>query len=142
MPNAIIETDFHQWTQETAEAVRERRFGSVDWERVAEEMQSLGRAEQNELKSKLAQLMYHLFKIQYQPERSSASWERTIRDRRNSIARLLKEQPSLKVKLSEPDFWTASYEDATALSGPENLPEQVVTKFPDECPFTIEILEA
>lgn len=142
MPDVIIETDFHQWTMDTAAAIRERRFGSVDWDRLAEEIQSLGRAEQNEVKSRLAQLMYHLLKMKYQPDRSSASWERTVRDQRKSIARLLREQPSLRAKLDDPEFWSAAYEDATALSGPENLPGSVVTQFPEECPFTMDILKA
>ena len=73
-------TDFHQWAETTAEAIRDKRFGDVDWEQVAEEIDSLGKSEVSELSSRLAQLMYHLLKAQYQPERHSKRWERTIRD--------------------------------------------------------------
>lgn len=142
MPNVLVETDFHQWALDTAEAIRKHRFEDVDWDRVAEEIHSLGKSEERELESRLAQLMYHLLKKQYQPERNCASWERTIRDQRKSIAAVLKEQPSLKPKLADSDFWSAAYRDATALSGPENLPDHVVVQFPETCPFTVDILES
>ncbi|MEC4817035.1 MAG: DUF29 family protein [Scytonema sp. PMC 1069.18] len=41
-------------------------------------------------------LFSHLLKWQYQPERRSKSWERTIREQRKRISLLLDDSPSLK----------------------------------------------
>jgi hypothetical protein len=38
----LYEADFHRWSEEQARAIRERRAGEVDWENVAEEIESLG----------------------------------------------------------------------------------------------------
>lgn len=140
MRELLVNTDFHQWTTDTAEAIRERQFSSVDWDRVAEEIHSLGRAEQNALRSHLAQLMYHLLKIKHQPDRKTNSWDRTVRLQKREIASLLEEQPSLKNVLAQPEFWQRAYDNAVAMSGPENLPDKVVDSFPETCPFTSTIL--
>jgi hypothetical protein len=39
---SLYEADFHRWSQEQARALHERRWADVDWENVAEEIESLG----------------------------------------------------------------------------------------------------
>ena len=38
--------DFYRWATETAQAIRERSFTAVDWEAVAEELEDMGRSEE------------------------------------------------------------------------------------------------
>ena len=140
MPDVLVETDFHQWALDTADAIQKRQFTHIDWDRVAEEIHSLGKSEEREIESRLAQIMYHLLKIQYQPERHTSSWDRTIRSQRKAIAALLKKQPSLKATLSDPETWISAYRNADSLSGPENLPSSVADQFPEDCPFNEKIL--
>lgn len=132
--------DFAQWAFDTAQAIRERRFEDIDWDNVAEEIESLGRTEHRELVSRLAQLMYHVLKMEYQPERRTRSWERTIRVQRRDIYRVLEEEPSLKAYLREPGTLARAYDGVLPLGTGENLPDSVLDRFPDACPYTIETL--
>jgi hypothetical protein len=135
-----VSTDDHQWALETAVAIRERRFDAIDWDRVAEELHSLGISEESQLESRLAQLMYHLLKWDHQPERRTRSWERSIKDQRSRIMLLLKRQPSLKAYLRDTDALTSAYSDVLPLAVGEKLPDDVIDQFPDSCPYTLEQL--
>ena len=137
---APVSTDIHQWLLETSAAIREQRFSGIDWERVAEELHSLGISEESQLESRLAQLIYHLLKCEFQPERRSRSWDLSIRAQRNSIYRLLRKQPSLKSSLAIEEFLESAYEEAVAESAKENLPDSVVVRFPETCPYTVAML--
>ena len=141
MPVAV-ETDFHQWALETAKALQDRDFKGVNWDRVAEEIQGLGISQESELESRLAQLMYHLLKIQHQPERDGGrSWHRSVRHQKQRIARLLSKQPSLKSLLALAETWADAYGDVFSLASAEKLPDSVVNRFPEECPFSPDILD-
>ena len=43
--------DFHAWAFVQAHALRRRAANEIDWEHVAEELESLGRSERNRLRS-------------------------------------------------------------------------------------------
>lgn len=134
------ETDFHQWALNTASALKKRQLAGVDWDRVSEELYTLARAEERELLSRLAQLMYHLLKQTYQPERITRSWQLSVTNQRSQIQTLLQEQPSLKTKVADAQFWEKAYLAALALSDTESLPDSVVNRFPEACPFNRDIL--
>jgi hypothetical protein len=135
-----VETDHHEWALHTAQAIRERRFDGIDWDRVAEELHDLGLSQEHKLESQFAQLIYHLLKIEFQPERHGASWDRTVREQRKQVYALLRRQPSLKTCLSDPEFMEIAYSRAVAKAGPENLPDSIVTRFPEHSPFTVQQL--
>jgi hypothetical protein len=134
---STVTTDLHQWAIDTAEAIRKREFSHIDWERVAEEIEALAGSEERALESHLMQLIYHLLKIQYQPERRGRSWDLSVKAHRSEIRRLLKKQPSLKRYLQEPGTLAGAYVAALGESGRENLPDEVVTRFPETCPYTL-----
>ena len=140
MAATVISTDSHQWAIDTALAIREGRFRGIDWELVAEEIEGLARAERNALQSSLTLLMYHLLKMEYQPEPRSGSWERSIRNQRKAIEKLLLEMPSLKPFLGNPEFIETAYENALVEGTRENLPDSVLKQFPENCPYTAEML--
>jgi hypothetical protein len=94
-------TDFVAWTEQTAQKIRSRQFEQVDWEAIAEEIESLGRSERRELKSRLEVLLQHLLKWQYQSNRRSGSWRNTIDEQRNRLTDLLQDSPSLRSYLAE-----------------------------------------
>ncbi|MDM9581882.1 MULTISPECIES: DUF29 domain-containing protein [unclassified Nostoc] len=62
----LYETDFAAWTEKTVQLIRAGQFREVDWNAVIEEIESLGRSERRELKSRLEVLLQHLLKWQYQ----------------------------------------------------------------------------
>lgn len=70
----------------------------------------------------------------YQPERRGASWDATIKEQRQRVARLLRKNPSLKASLEETRG--DAYSDARLIVRRETgLPEAV---FPVESPFSWE----
>ncbi len=84
---ASYEADVVVWANEQAELIRAGRFDLLDLEHIAEEIEDVGKSEQRELASRMAVLMSHLLKWQYQPDRRGASWRATIRTQRNLISK-------------------------------------------------------
>lgn len=90
--------------------LRDGALSEADIDRIAEEIESMGRAEKRELISRLAVLLANLLKWQHQPERRGASWEVTITNQRRALVRHLADNPSLKSRIS--DALTDAYGDA------------------------------
>lgn len=127
------EKDFYAWTVHNAALIREGKFSEVDMEHVAEEIESMGRSEKRELINRLAVLMAHLLKWQFQSERRSRSWEDTIEEQRMSINDLLEDNPSLKHEIdNKVDY---AYKHAIFIAARETGFNK--TTFPQTCPFTL-----
>jgi Domain of unknown function DUF29 len=63
---SLYDRDFYAWTETMAEALRSNNWSALDLEHLVEEMESLGRREQQELGNRLAILLGYLLKWQYQ----------------------------------------------------------------------------
>ena len=74
MSNSLYDRDFYAWANEQAALLRAGRLTEADIENIAEEIESMGRSEKRELVGRLAILLQHLLKWQFQPGRRSASW--------------------------------------------------------------------
>jgi len=72
----------------------------------------VGKRHNRALASRLVVLVMHLLKWDYQPTRRSPSWQRTIREQRRQLARLLTAHPSLHPQL--PVLLAESYPQAHA----------------------------
>jgi hypothetical protein len=94
---SLYESDFLLWTQDTVAKLKARDFDHVDLENLLEEIESLGRSEKKEIKSRLTILIEHLLKRLYidMPQEFNG-WERTIRHQRTEIEFALDDSPSLK----------------------------------------------
>src|ERR1700691_3121234 len=114
---ATHDTDFHAWALEQAQRLRAGEH--IDVVNIAEELETLGRSEQQQLTNRLDVLLQHLLKCEYQPERRTPSWNATIKEQRRRIARLLVSNPSLNAKLSECilDGYTAAVTFASVETG-------------------------
>jgi Domain of unknown function DUF29 len=136
--HSLYEQDFHQWTQQMATVLRNGHFNQLDIENLAEEIESLGRSDRRELKSRLTVLFMHLLKWHYQPEQRSNSWRATILEQRIRILDLLSESSSLVSYLNgEVD---QCYSNAKALATAET--GLAPTAFPQDCPYLLtEVLE-
>ena len=106
----------------------------IDIEHIAEEIEDVGKSEQRELSSRLALLLSHLLKWQFQPSHRGASWEKTIKAQRKEIGYSLNETPSLKAKFSDGDWLDVVWAEAVA----QAVSETGLDIFPDECPWTNE----
>jgi hypothetical protein len=93
--------DFVRWTEEQASALRQAaRSGAnlpVDWENVAEEIESLGISQRHELRSRIALVIEHLLKLECSPAKEPrAGWMETIERERAAIERVVEDSPSLR----------------------------------------------
>ncbi|MBE9141764.1 DUF29 domain-containing protein [Planktothrix mougeotii] len=131
---SLYEQDFYGWTQQQAKLLLEGALDQLDIINLAEEIQSLGKQQRQELKKRLGILLGHLLKWQFQPNKRSKSWFVTLREQRREIGYLLTENPSLKPYL--PEALQKGYQSGIDLAVREtSLNDE---DFPPECPYTLE----
>ena len=97
--NELYDQDFLLWTEEQATALRRARDSNLplDWENLAEEIESLGASQRTELNSQVRRVLRHLFKLEASPAVDPrAGWRATVRDARVEIEDLLEASPSLR----------------------------------------------
>jgi hypothetical protein len=100
-PAQLYEKDFVRWTEQQAAALREAAGSAtnlpLDWENLAEEIDSLGRSLRHELRSRIVVIIEHLLKLECSPATEPRrGWMETIGRERLEIELLLEENPSLK----------------------------------------------
>ena len=139
MTGKTYETDIVEWANEQARLLRAGLFSRLDIEHIAEEIEDVGKSEQRELASRMAVLLAHLLKWQYQSERRSNSWRRTIKEQRNALSICIRKTPSLKSNLQDALWWSGVWSDAVAKA----TEETGLDVFPESCPWMLaEILES
>ncbi|NEP55960.1 MAG: DUF29 domain-containing protein [Symploca sp. SIO2G7] len=131
---AEYDLDFYGWINKNVELLRGGRLAEIDVEHIAEELESMGKRDLRQLRSRLQVLVMHLLKWQYQPEKQSKSWLATIQHQRDEIEALLMDSPSLRRQL-EPGVEIIYPKAVRDASRETDLPE---TAFPLSCPFEIE----
>lgn len=129
----LYDSDTYTWAMQQADALRRRSANEIDWENVAEEVESVGKSQASELRSRYAILLLHLLKWLVQPERRSRSWETSIRVQRRAIEDHLGENPGLKPRRDEL-FGRAYFEARLTASGETDLSLET---FPETNPFTL-----
>jgi hypothetical protein len=97
----LYDEDFVAWSKQQAEALRAAaRTGSnlpLDWENLAEEVQTLGASERCALYSQIHRVIRHLLKLEFSPAvEPRRGWVETAEDARSQIEFVLEMSPSLK----------------------------------------------
>src|SRR2546421_9988813 len=98
--DTAYDLDFYEWTQEQARVLREAASARVnlpiDWENVAEEIESMGRSDLSAASSQLARVIEHLLKLEYSPAREPrAGWEDSVALHPVQAEGILADSPSL-----------------------------------------------
>jgi len=127
------ETDVISWAKEQAAFIRAGRFDLLDIEHIADEIEDVGKSEKRELESRMAILLAHLIKWQYQPDRRGKSWQHTITEQRKKVAQRILNTPSLKVEVNKLDWWPGVWADALDIATRET--GFLYERFPLECPW-------
>jgi hypothetical protein len=101
----VYKEDFVAWSKEQAEALRSAARGGsnqkLDWENLAEEIESLGISQLRELKSQVRRVIEHLLKLEYSRAADPRmGWIESIRDARNEIEAVIEDSPSLQTDIS------------------------------------------
>ena len=137
MADGLYETDFYLWTQRQAELLRRRDAGAnaLEWDNLAEEIETLGRSEQAACESQITNILLHFLKLHLvadrQPERH---WRAEIKAFRIGLRRHL--SPSLRARL--PAELDSIYADARALFDLQFETDQVLASPPEASPWTFE----
>jgi len=134
MSLASYETDVIAWANRQAALLRAGRFSELDIANIAEEIEDVGKSEERELASRMAVLLMHLLKWQYQSERQSRSWLRTIKEQRKRVILRVKRTPSLQSIIEDSDWVAEVWADAVAKA----VEETGLDVFPDECRWKME----
>src|SRR5687768_8091981 len=87
--------DFFAWSKEQANLLKTRSRARLDWDNLAEEIESLGKSQRSEIRNRLVVLLVHLLKWQYQPAKRKVGWKASLAEARNQINEELLESPSL-----------------------------------------------
>ncbi len=131
---ALYELDFYLWLENTANLLKKRQLNAIDYDNLIEEIESMGRSEKDALESNLEQLLMHLLKWKYQPDKRSNSWQYSIAEHCLRLKKAFKKSPSLKRYLEE--VFDDCYQDARLLASRETgLSKET---FPIICPFAKE----
>jgi hypothetical protein len=122
----LYDTDIVAWSEQQAALLRSGRLAEIDVLNIAEEIEDVGKSEKRQLSHRMSVLVAHLLKWWAQAEHRGSSWRATIRVQRSSIARLLRQVPSLKHSLEDPDFLQGVWDDALPIvineTGIDELP--------------------
>lgn len=98
MADDLYHRDIVAWAQAQGEALRRRSANEVDWDNVAEEIETLGRSETRAVESHVENILRHLLKIEFsglsEPQRG---WRAEVRAFRKALRRDL--TPALAARL-------------------------------------------
>ncbi len=125
----LYDSDFALWVEKTVSQLKAREVKNIDWENLIEEVESLGKRDKRELKSRLITLFEHLLKRRYVPLTDCyRGWEVTIKRTQAKLQDILADSPSLR------GFLTTIYQDCYQEAW-ENIQIEYEVNLPDVCPF-------
>lgn len=131
MTDQGYDADLTLWAESQARALRDAGHAGtnlpIDWENVAEEIESLGKSQARELASRIRTILVHLLKLEGSPAAEPrAGWRETIQVQRNEIEAVLADSPSLRGTLPsviENELGRARRVVALALAGYGEQPQ-------------------
>ncbi len=130
----LYDRDFYGWANEQAGLLRAGRLSEADIGHIAEEIESMGKSERNQLLNRLAVLLAHLLKWQFQPALQGNSWRLTVREQRRRIVRIMSQNPGLRPELGA--VVLDAYGDALLIA--ERETGLLEATFPPACPWPFE----
>lgn len=90
MSQDLYEQDFFAWTQAQAEALRarDRNSNAIEWERVAEEIEDMGKSQLHSLESLVVRIIQHLHYLRATRDKNPVRrWKREIEGWRAQLRR-------------------------------------------------------
>ena len=131
----LYESDETEWLETMARLVRQGRGTELDYLHLAEFLTDMARRDRREVESRMAVLIAHVLKWQFQPAKRSRSWLVTAEQQRQELLRLLTSgtlRNHAEAKL--PDV----YADGVRLAAVETGLSEAT--FPAQCQLTLDEL--
>lgn len=138
--SSLYETDLVAWAEDQVEALRRLAAehpevaADLDLPNLIDEVESMGVSVERELVNRLAVLLLHLAKWQWQPVLRTRSWRNIVDEQRDHMALILDDNPSLHRRLPAAlaKAWRLGRRKAHRDTGLD------LDIFPESCPFTAE----
>ena len=136
----LYETDFYGWTQDQAAKLRkiqaERTNLDLDFEKLAEEIESVGGSDKKQARSRLTTILEHMLKIAYSPAYEPLNgWRGTVRVQRRDLLATLEQSPSLTRVVREE--FDRAYQDAAEDARLSHI-DLSLAPIPTRCPFDLD----
>jgi hypothetical protein len=129
----LYETDETAWLEAMAELIEQGHLGDLDYAHLAEHLGDMARRDRREVESRLATLLMHLLKWEYQPDHRSRSWRATIVQQQYELGR----HAARGVLRNHAQAVLAdAYAEAVKRTAIET--GLAVSALPQECPYTLE----
>jgi len=129
----LYERDIALWSDQMVDLLRQGKFDQLDVEHLIDEVSDLGRRERDRLVSSVRLILHHLLKWQFQHERRSRSWAKTIQRERINLQSYLADTPSL-TRIQTQDWLEKIYKIARKDAALET--DLSLSLFPEACPYT------
>ena len=125
------------WLEATAELVRSRDLANLDLEHLGEYLTDIAIRDRREVKSRLAVLLAHLLKWEFQPEKRTRGWQKTMLIQRQKLVDFA-DRGVLRAHAEAilPEAYANAVERAALETGLPNA------SFPAICPYTVPQLYA
>jgi hypothetical protein len=137
----LYEEDILLWSERQGDLLRrlargERVNDQIDWDNVAEEIESVGRSERHAVGSHLIQAMVHALKALAWPQLKAVShWQAEMRAARSDARRRF--SPSMRQLIDMADLYSTALDRL-----PQEIDAQPPQPLPETCPFTLDELLA
>ena len=126
----LYETDFFQWIQEQAKALKEHNQNALDWDNLKEEIEDLGNEKLNAVNSLLKRLIEHRLKLDYSQEIYPRNhWLKEINNFQDELEDRITQSLLNKVDVEK------QYERAKRL-----VLSEYKLELPEKCPYTFDEL--
>ena len=133
----LYESDETAWLEAMAQLVAQRRTSELDYEHLGEYLCDMACRDRREVTGRLVNLLSHLLKWDFQPDRQTGSWRASILEQRREL-RVLLESGTLRDHSEV--VLDSAYQDACEQARVETgFPAET---FPGTCPFSIDELLA
>jgi hypothetical protein len=130
------ETDFARWAHEQAALIRAGATDALDWDNVAEELESLGNEQEHSIESHLIRVLEHLLKLDHSDDHNPRNgWKRSIREQRRQLERRFAKNPSLFARRGEilAYCWRFGRDEAS-----DGLRADEAGRLPSENPYPVD----
>lgn len=135
---AKYEGDFAAWAAEQGRLLRAGRFSELDLANLAEEVESIGRRDADELENSLREAMAWMLRWHVFEGTRVEGWHTAFADAKFRAIDILADSPSLRVTLDEPGLWQHLWEGARVALFLQNGVR--IDLLPESCPWTVDQL--
>lgn len=131
----LYDTDIVAWAEDQASALRRRAANEIDWDNIAEEIESVGNEQRHAVESLLINIMQHRLQIMAWPTAAAVPhWQHEIDVWWVQVERRLRRSPKLRADIEAElpelylDALRSMYREVDGVPRPP---------LPSDCPFTL-----